>query len=251
MAANRQEFRVSSDTMTIPITLWSPDGDSANTARPLLVVHDGPEYEQRAGLITKLSQWISEGSIGPHNVALLAPDDMNNQYRLAHYAASDEYSTLLRHTILPELEQRAPIDGPLVGMGASMGALAMLRSAEAFNALYLQSASIHHPDYGYEQGYKDMYAEYGLEADYERVKQFVEKARTNLTDGDRLTISLTCGDESNYEGNKALYYALREQGHTMLDGHMPGMQHNFESWGSNLDPSLRDLLLAVSSMRHR
>ena len=256
MVVHRQEFSVSSDTMTIPVTIWSPDGNPANTARPLLVVHDGPEYEQRAGLIDKMAWWIDEGSIKPHNIALLAPDDMGNQYRLAHYAASDEYDYVLTELILPELKRRAPVDGSITGMGASMGALALLRSASAFNALYLQSASIHHPDYADkkddEQEYKDMYAAHGMEAGYERVKQFVEKARNNLVDGDRLTISLTCGDESNYKGNKALYYILREQGHTMLDGHIPGMQHYFESWGSNLDPSLRDLLLAVSGLhRHR
>lgn len=250
MVVHRQELSVSSDTMTIPITIWSPDGDPANTARPLLVVHDGPEYEQRAGLIDKMAWWINEGSIGPHNVALLAPDDMSNQYRLAHYGASDEYSHVLTERILPELRRRAPVDGPVVGMGASMGALAMLHSADAFDGLFLQSASIHHGDYGNEQEYWDMYAEQGRPEIYQQVKQFVEKARNNLTDGKKLQISMTCGDESNYAGNSDLYYTLRSQGHTMIGGHVPGMQHNFESWGANLDPHLRDLLLAVASLRH-
>lgn len=250
MVVHRQELRVTSDTMTIPISLWSPNGDPANIARPLLVVHDGPEYEARADLLHKISGWVGDGSIGSYNVALLAPDDANNIQRLGHYAASDAYSTVLLQRILPELERRAPVDGALVGMGASMGALAMLHSSSAFDGLFLQSASIHHPDYGSEQEYKDMYAKYGSVADYEQVKQFVEKARQNLTDGNRLTISMTCGDESNYEGNKAMFYALRSQGHEILGGHVPNGGHNFESWGGNLKPHLKDFLVAVAGLRN-
>lgn len=250
MTAHRQEFRVSSDTMTIPVTVWSPYGDPADAKRPLLVVHDGPELELKAGLIDKMAWWTNEGSIPPHNVALLSPDDMGNQYRVEHYAASEEYSDLLVNHILPEIIRRAPVDGPIIGMGASLGGLATLHSARAFNGIYSQMASIHHPDYGDEQDYIGEYARHGSVRHYERVKQFVENARHNLVDGDHLTISLTSSSESNYAGNCALYYALRNQGHTLIDGDMPGMQHNYGSWGANFDPSLRDLLLATASLYH-
>jgi len=241
MSTSRTEFGVSNGVMTIPVTLWRPD--TSDTPRPLLLVHDGPEYDQRCGLIGKVAGWAADGQISPYTVALLAPDDVDNRYRLMHYGASEEYRHLLAEQLLPEITRRAPTEGPIVGMGASMGALAMLHAADNFDALFLQSASIHHADYGDEANYQASYNE------YPQVKEFVEKARHNLTDAKRLHIEMTCGNEPNYEGNKALFYILREQGHTMTGGPVMG-GHSYEAWGAAFEPYLRDLLLAATSLRH-
>ncbi len=124
----------------VDVGIWSPGGGEL----PLLVAHDGPEYDTLAALTQYAGAMIERGSLAPFRVALLPPGDRDEWY-----SASAAYGRALRHRILPELRQRVPVTGLPVGMGASLGGLAMLQAQRtwpgAFAGLFLQSASFFVP----------------------------------------------------------------------------------------------------------
>lgn len=249
MAEQTKDLLVSGDEMIVPVRLWSHDGDAAEHRRPLLVVHDGHEFdgaENEGHLTSLMGRWIRDGEIPAYNVALLSADDDANSDRLTNYGASQQYSDVLRHHVLPEIRRHAPTDGPTVGMGASMGALAMLYSADSFDGLFLQSTSSHHRDYHPEQDYLELYGAHGCPDVFYRVEQFVGEARARLPVDRQLVITMTCStEEGNYVGNQDIFYRLREQGHTMVGVPVEGNQHHYDSWRSLVDPHLGDLLAAA------
>ena len=106
---------------------------------PLLVVHDGPEYAKYAGLTRFLDVMSWEERIPPMRAALIQPVDRNETY-----SASALYAGALVRELLPQIAERAP-HGKRIGMGASLGALAMLhaqrRHPKCFDGLFLQSGS--------------------------------------------------------------------------------------------------------------
>src|SRR3954453_1075907 len=127
----------------VPVRIWSPAGRDGG-ALPLLVVHDGPDYDAQASLTRYSAAAIAGGALPAHRVALLAAPDRNEWY-----SASAAYGRALCDDVLPALRERAPGAGRPVGMGASLGALAMLhaqrRCADAFGGLFLQSGSFFVP----------------------------------------------------------------------------------------------------------
>jgi len=119
----------------VQVLLYStpePPGDGA----PLLVVHDGPEYAEYAGLTRFLDAMSWEERIPPLRAALIRPVDRNEDY-----SASALYAAALTRELLPDLARRVP-HGKRIGLGASLGALAMLhahvRHPRSFDALLLQ-----------------------------------------------------------------------------------------------------------------
>src|SRR3954462_99608 len=90
--------------------VWAP----ARGELPLLVVHDGPEYERR----TRLTRWarakIAGGGFPPFRIALPHPGP-----REEWYSAWAPTARGLGKRVRPGL----PSAGPPVGMGASLGAL--------------------------------------------------------------------------------------------------------------------------------
>src|SRR5262245_46650880 len=104
---------------------------------PLLVAHDGPEYAQFSALTRFLDAMSWEERIPPMRAALIHPVDRDETY-----SASALYSAALVRELLPEISRRVR-HGPRIGMGASLGALAMLhahrRHPKAFDGLLLQS----------------------------------------------------------------------------------------------------------------
>ena len=118
--------------------IWSPLTDEP---LPLLVAHDGPEYDKLAMPHAATARaMIAAGTLPPHRVALLAPGPRDEWY-----SASALYSRALYVDVIPAL----PAIGAPVGMGASLGALAMLvtqrRAPGTFGALFLQSGSFFMP----------------------------------------------------------------------------------------------------------
>ena len=118
--------------------LWTPAGVERRTSVPLLVAHDGPEYAEHSALLGYLAAAVAAGEAPPLRAALLAPRPRANE----HYGASTRYSAALVEELLPALE---PQPGPVVGVGASLGALALLHAhrgiPDAFAGLFLQSGS--------------------------------------------------------------------------------------------------------------
>ena len=98
----------------------------ADEPLPLLVVHDGPEYVRLARLLDLLDL-AGDAATAPLRcrVLLLQPVD-----RDLAYAASPAYTEALVQRALPRGPRRwCPTVGPLVGLGASLGALALTHAA--------------------------------------------------------------------------------------------------------------------------
>ena len=94
-------------------------GDAARV--PLLVVLDGPDYVRRTSLLRLLRTLVEAQQLPPHRVALLAADDQ----RAETYSAS----TLYARALIASLDEVAGRRPRRVGLGSSLGALALLASA--------------------------------------------------------------------------------------------------------------------------
>jgi enterochelin esterase-like enzyme len=64
----------------VPAVLWSAAGIGAAAEVPLLVVHDGPEYDALAGLTLFLDAMVAQARLPPLRAALLALVDRNETY---------------------------------------------------------------------------------------------------------------------------------------------------------------------------
>lgn len=214
-------------------TLHAPAGSSAAEPMPLLVVHDGPEYAQFSGLLHYLSVLARDEPALRCRVLLLAP-----LYRVRSYSASPAYARALVTGMLPQVKALVSTTDHSVGVGASLGALALAHAAAAhpgaFGGLFCQSGSFFTPET--DPGERD----FGY---FDRVTRFVADLDASRLSGTALTI--TCGTgEENLANNRALARTLARAGNPprfieFRDG------HNHIGWRDSLDPGLRDLLLRV------
>ena len=106
---------------------------------------------------------VEGGVLPPFRVALLPPGDRDEWY-----SASAVYARRLCHRILPALYAAVPVAGRPVGMGTSLGALAMLQAQRTwpgtFAGLFLQSGSFFIPRFDrHESGFPR----------YDRIVRFV------------------------------------------------------------------------------
>jgi enterochelin esterase-like enzyme len=175
----------------------------------VLLAHDGPEYERVAALTDH------------EHVVLLSPGS-----RSEWYSANPAYAAALVHDVLPGLPP-----GPVVGLGASLGALALLHAESRFPGrfagLFLQSGSFFTAELDpQEAGFPW----------YRRILAFVRRARPV---GSRVV--LTCGrDEENLLNNRAMAGRL---GVPLLE--VPG-GHSMTTWRDALHPHLHRLLQEVN-----
>ena len=209
----------------VRVRVWSPEGG----ALPLLVAHDGPELADRAGLTRYAAAMIASGALPRHRVALLAPG-----HRDEWYSGSALYARALVTDVLPAL---GGAERP-VGMGVSLGALAMLhahaRFGGAFSALFLQSGSFFVPRFD------------AQEARFPRYRRVVRVVRELHRDaGPPVPVALTCGArEENLRNNRAMTRALTAQGFDATLHEVPGM-HDYDGWRDAIDPHLTRLLARV------
>ena len=220
---------------SLSVVLWSSHGTSEDQPLPLLVAHDGPEYGQYSKLMMLLDHATSQGRLPPMRAALIGPVDRDEIY-----SASAAYGRALAHDVLPWLNRHAPTPQGRrfrVGMGASLGALAMLHAhrtyAASFGALYLQSGSFFRQRFDkHESGFPR----------FRRISRFVGRV---LAAGDwshPIPVTMSCGTiEENLANNRAVFEALRKQGYEarlviFRDG------HNWVGWRDTFDPHLIDLL---------
>ena len=212
----------------VPIGVWSPGEGEL----PLLAAHDGPEYDQLASLTRFAGAMIERGSVAAFRVALLPPGDRNEWY-----SASAAYGRALCNRILPALRSEIDVAGLPVGMGASLGGLAMLQAQRtwpgAFAGLFLQSASFFVPRFDrHESGFPR----------YARIVRFVRRVLRTETFDEPVPLSMTCGaEEENVYNNRLIASALAAQGY---DAHLAEVAdlHNYTSWRDALDPHLTRLL---------
>jgi enterochelin esterase family protein len=220
----------------VPVILWTSRGSDPTEPLPLLVVHDGPEYAAYSSLLKFLDCMVEDGRIPPSRAALLPPPGDRNQL----YSASAAYSRALAHDILPGLARLTPAPPgrrARIGMGASLGALAMLHahrvSPAAFGALYLQSGSFFRQRFDkQESGF----------VRFRRISRFVGTVLTAREWMHPIPVMMTCGTvEENLANNRAIRRALREQGYeTRLQVNRDA--HNWVGWRDTFDPHLADLL---------
>jgi enterochelin esterase-like enzyme len=202
---------------------------------PLVVVHDGPEYAEYAGLTRFLDAMSWEERIPPLRAALIEPVDRNETY-----SASALYAAALVRELLPQIAKRVP-HGVRIGMGSSLGALAMLhahrRHPKSFDGLLLQSGSF------FQQRYDKHESTFPR---YQRITRFVGSV---LRSGDAeraVPVALTCGTaEENRANNEAVAQALTAQGYPVWlaevrDG------HTWTCWRDSFDPHLPALIEAVT-----
>lgn len=224
---------VHAGAIDIPYKVWSSPGVDETTRAPLLLVHDGPEYDERSGLTDFLAQQVRQGVIPPHRTALIEPVmGKRNDW----YGASPDYTNDFARVLVPSILDTHPTDPSIIGMGASLGAVSMLgiahESPSLFSGLYLQSGSFHHPNLDTEQ---NSYEE------YYRVALLVEKIVKSPASKQTLEIGMTCGNEANLLGNIVMAAALASQGHNVSFRQNTG-KHAFEEWGKIFTPTLTELL---------
>jgi enterochelin esterase family protein len=207
--------------------LWAPPDTDPRRPLPLLVAHDGGDYERQAQLTRLIAGAIARDRIPPCRVALL-----DAQAREEDYSASARYARTLAAT-LPQL---APATTH-AGIGASLGALALLHTRwlhpGAFAGLFLQSGSFFRQRWDrQESGF----------ARFRRISRFVGAVLNGPRAATPIPITLTCGaPEENLANNRAVATALRRQGHAAAL-HVNRDAHNWTGWRDTLDPHLVDLL---------
>ncbi len=207
--------------------LWSPADTDPEEPLPLLVAHDGPEYDRLASL----TLFSAVADVPKHRVALLGYTDRNDDY-----SANPAYTRKLIQEILPALKKTAA--GPVIGMGASLGGVGMLhaqrRRPGVFGGLYLQSASFFTRQLDpQESGFSR----------FTRVVRFVE--HVGRSKAMAVPVTITCGlAEVNLANNRRMAAVLGEQGYPVTLVENPDA-HNYVGWRDTFDPALAGLMRRV------
>ncbi|HVM17197.1 MAG TPA: alpha/beta hydrolase-fold protein [Gaiellaceae bacterium] len=219
----------------VSVTVWSSPGAEPGRPLPLLVVHDGPETATYTALLHFLANAVASNALPPMRAALVAPFDRDETY-----SASAAYARTLAWDVLPGLAEAAPTPHRRrmrIGMGASLGALAMLhahrRHPDAFGGLFLQSGS-------YFRARTDRHE--SRFPRFERVSRFVGRVLRDADEVDPIDVTITCGTaEENLANNRAVARALREQGYEVRF-HENRDAHTWIGWRDTYDPHLLELL---------
>jgi enterochelin esterase family protein len=216
-----------------PMTVltWAPAGVAEHEPLPLLVVHDGPEYDALASITRYLSAGVTGKWLPRLRAALLGPGPRDRWY-----SASPSYAQALRTTVIPALCALMP-SSTRIGMGASLGALAMLhahcRYLDVFDALFLQSSSFFLPRFDSDERWFPY---------YERITAFVADVRSGHLPGRPVPLVLTCGAiEENARNNCLMTRVLRDHRYEATL-HEVADVHNYTAWRDSFDPHLTRLL---------
>jgi enterochelin esterase-like enzyme len=196
---------------------------------PLLVVLDGPDYVEYAGMRTVLDNLIFRLEIAPLFVAFI-----RSPKRLEEYGANPRHARYLARELFPALEERFPAGGRPADrglMGASFGAVAALsaawRSPTLCGRLLLQSGSFAFTDVG----------ENHRGPEFEPVIRFMNRFRRRpLKPAERAYVSCGVFESLIYE-NRSILPVLQQTGMDVRyaesrDG------HNWESWRDRLREGL-------------
>jgi len=224
----------------IVVTIWSPAGVEDTEALPLLMVHDGPEYDELAGLTTYLSAGVAAGDLPRLRAALLPPGPRDDRY-----SAEGAYTRALCLAVIPQVTSGVP-STTVMGMGASLGALAMLHAQRqhpgTFGALFLQSGSFFHPRHdAHERRF----------AQYERVVRSVATVLRSGGHPSPVPTVMTCGTiEENLSNNRIMARALAAQGYDVSLREVRDV-HSYTAWRDAFDPWLSGLLREMSQVALR
>jgi enterochelin esterase-like enzyme len=231
-AGTREKVTVPAPVLGGEITgqIWSPAGLAEDAAAPLLVVHDGPEYDELAALTH-----YAAVRLGTVRLALLSPGARNEWY-----SASPAYTSTLVDAVLPALRAQTRVTS-LVGMGTSLGALAMLlasrTSIRSFDGLFLQSGSF------FQRGLDDQERDFGR---YQRIVRSVAGVLGSTGVRRPVPVVMTCGAiEENVTNNRIMARTLAVQGYDVALHEVRDV-HNYTAWRDSFDPHLAGLVERVA-----
>lgn len=216
---------------TIGVRIWSPAGAPPEEPLPLLVVHDGPEFDSLAGITKYLAAGVHGEWLPRLRAALLSPGSRDEWY-----SANPAYARALRQAVIPAITGRVASKAR-IGMGASLGGLAMLhehcRYADSFDALFLQSSSFFSPRHDeHERRFPH----------YRRIVRFVTSVHRGHVPGRPIPVVLTCGViEENVANNRLMERSLQARGYPANLVEVPDV-HNYTAWRDALDPHLTALV---------
>jgi enterochelin esterase family protein len=216
----------------LEVAIWHPQAAPDDEPLPLLVAHDGPELDQLARLTDYSAAHIASGALPRHRVALVAPGERDQWY-----SASQVYGRVLTNDLIPAIKERYGVVGAVVGMGASLGALAMLHAQRAFPrafaGLFLQSGSFFTPRLDPQEWRFPRFA---------RIVRFVRGMDRNAPYAIPIPVTMTVGTaEENAANNRAMAHVLAAQGYEVDLEEVPDM-HNYTGWRDAFDPHLARLL---------
>lgn len=216
-------------TVPVPISLFTPDGLSADDAAPLLVAHDGSDMAGRGSLL----RWACAQDV-PIRVALLDPPV---GYRNRWYAADPVYADHIGAAVIPALKSMVATTC-VAGLGASLGAVAMMtihrRHPEALDALALQSGSFFTAELDEQEATWPQFAQ---------VCAAVTAMTTALPVQVRpVPVLMTVGAiEENRANNEQLADALTFQGY-QVDARIVPDAHTMIGWRDAWSPGLDELI---------
>jgi enterochelin esterase-like enzyme len=212
----------------VSVLLWTSADADPRAPLPLLVVHDGPEYAEYSELVRMLDAAVAQLELPPMRAALLQPVQRNETY-----SAAKRYADALAAELVPAL----PPAESRIGVGASLGALALLHAhrlhPRLFDGLFLQSGSYFRREL---DGYERVFPR------FERIARFVGGVRRTREWAHPIPVTMTCGlGEENLANNRAMRDQLERQRYPVeFAEHRDA--HNWVSWRDVLDPHLTLLL---------
>ena len=220
---------------TVPIRIWSPSGCRDDEPLPLLIVHDGPEYDALARLTRYLGAGAAGGWLPQLRAALLGPGQRDNWY-----SANSGYARALAQRVIPAVT-RAVASTVRISMGTSLGALAMLhaycRDPGIADGLFLQSGSFFVPALD-SQERRFPY--------YRRITAFTAALQAGGLPDVPVPVVLTCGEtEENAANNRRMLAVLRSAGYPASLHELADL-HNYTAWRDAFDPCLTGLVRLVT-----
>jgi enterochelin esterase-like enzyme len=225
----------------ITARIWGPSGAADSEPLPLLVVHDGPEYDTLADLTRYLSAGVTGSWLPRLRAALLGPGPRNDWY-----SASPRYARALSRAVIPALTGQLATT-VRIGMGTSLGGLAMLHAhcqyPDTFGALFLQSGSFFVPRLDSQERWFPH---------YRRITRFTARVHGagfhggGGLPGRPVPTVLTCGTtEENAANNRLMARTLARYGYPVTLHEVADM-HNYTAWRDAFEPWLTGLLSQVS-----
>ena len=187
----------------VPVTVWSPVGLPDDEPAPMLLVHDGAEYDQLARITTYSAALVAGGQLPPHRVALAHP-----VMRDAWYSGSPSTCAPSPTPGSTGWGSGTPCEAPCVVVGASLGGLTALLlgllAAPRVGGVYSQSGSffqVRHDDS--ESGYRY----------FGRISRLVQSVLDTRHAEHPLSVGMSCGTlEENVANNREMAAALARPG---------------------------------------
>jgi enterochelin esterase-like enzyme len=219
---------------SVAVRIWSPANSRDDEPLPLLVVHDGPEYDALAGLTRYLGAGVAGGWLPRLRAALLNPGRRNSWY-----SANSRYASALADRVIPAVKQAVAATAT-VGMGTSLGALAMLhmhcRHPGIADGLFLQSGSF------FVAALDSQERPFPY---YRRITAFTAALQAGGVPDVPVPVAMTCGEtEENGANNRLILALLRSAGYPACL-HEVADAHNYTAWRDALDPCLTELVRLV------